>query len=53
MALEWIAALRDSFNGDFTPAGALTTNLEEPVVARDIDGNTRAASDAVGAVRTA
>jgi hypothetical protein len=37
--------------GDFTPAGDLLTNLKAPVVARDIDGNTRAASDAAGAVR--
>lgn len=37
--------------GDFTPAGELLTNLKTPLVSRDIDGNTRAAPDAAGAVR--
>jgi hypothetical protein len=47
---NYTSKFADSVNGDFTPAGALLTNLKAPVVARDINGNTRAASDAVGAV---
>ena len=40
----------DFTTGDFTPAGALLTNLKAPIVARDMNGRLRAASDAAGAL---
>lgn len=39
----------DAANRDFTPAGALLSNLKTPVLARDINGVLRAGSDAAGA----
>jgi len=38
----------DFTTGDFTPAGALLTNLKVPIVALDRSGVTRAATDAAG-----
>lgn len=39
--------------GNFTPAAGLASNLKAPVFSIDINGNARAANDAVGAVRVA
>ena len=41
----------DFLAGDFRPAGALLTNLKAPVLAWDMNGRVRAATDAVGAIR--
>lgn len=43
-----------SFNtGNFTPAGALLTNLKAPVFTTDLNRAKRAATDAVGAIKVA
>lgn len=40
----------DAANGDFTPAGALLTNLKTPTIARDQRNISRAGTDAAGAL---
>jgi len=40
----------DFDSGDFTPAGALLTNLKAPIIKYDREGTARAATDCAGAV---
>ena len=41
----------DAVNGNFTPAGALLTNLKPTILSNDANHHNRAASDAAGAIR--